>query len=550
MKIECVTTFSQKGYKKYGKRFLDTYRKHWRVPLNVYYEGDRPYEAGDSEGVTWLPLDGDADRQVFLGKHSDKRHTDYRLNAVKFCHKVFALTAPELLEKDLDLLVWLDADIETHADVEPGFIQDLAPHGFRGSYLGRKDWHHSECGFMAFSKPMGGYELLNELRAAYTTGELFHYAEWHDSFIFDALRKRGGWWYNLSAGLPGVHVFDDSILGQKMRHLKGEQRKAGQLPDPKMMSQGEIAKIATSPGGGKMALQVKTKNCVPDGNIQANIHYSTTFKPEWVQQCGPHDATAIFCSAGPSLRDYLPQLRDLAADPNNYLVCVKHAHDLLISEGIIPWACILLDPRSHVLDFIETPHPDVRYFVASMCHPSTWDRLLERKARIVGYHAHVGAGEEQVLTSRMGQDTIMLGGGCSTAFRGISVLMALGFHRYKLFGYDLCYPTTEGLDLKEKASDGLDKYIEVEVLGKKFLTDAEKIAQAQNFETMVKQLGDTVELEAYGPGVIPHMWSFLRKNKPVMASLYGRVKGMQTPAPQGEISGGGLGTPGSQKSSK
>lgn len=517
--MKAVTSFSQKGFFKYGKKFLESYLEHWKIPLVVYTETDEPPCALP---VTWRPLHADPDRAQYLKAFGDLgRKDDYRFNSTKFCHKVFAMTDP-WLRKSGETILWLDADIVTHAPVDEEFLKKVIPEGFAGAFLGRKDWPHSECGFTAFN-PGKGYEVLEGLRKVYISGELFQYAEWHDSFIFDALRRRvGGWWYNISSGIPGNHVFDDSILGSRMKHLKGAERKAGQIPqNPNMRSGNEI--LATQETqAGKVNLLVKTKNCVRDEQIQANIHYSSTVNKEWMKQCDGHEKLAVFCSGGPSLESYLEEIRQLQSE-GGLVICVKHAHDRLIEAGIVPWACVLLDPRAHVQDFIENPHPDVIYFTASMCHPSTWDRLIEKKARVIGYHAHVGAGEQDVLLKRLG-DHMLLSGGCSAALRGMAVLKALGFRNTKLYGYDLCYPDPAKLDMNEKGSDGQPKFFEAEVLGRKFWTDAEKIAQCQNFEFAMKQLRDEMTIEAYGPGIVPHMWAHLKTNRPRMEDLYGKAR--------------------------
>jgi predicted O-methyltransferase YrrM len=123
-------------------------------------------------------------------------------------------------------------------------------------------------------------------------------------------------------------------------------------------------------------LKIKTKNCVPDEEIQANITAALKIDAERFSPCRKHGGLAVFCSGGPSLKDHLEDIRRLQ-NSGAYIFCVKHAHDLLLKEGIVPWACILLDPRGHVSEFIENPHPKVRYFVASMCAPNVWEQIKD-----------------------------------------------------------------------------------------------------------------------------------------------------------------------------
>ena len=46
------------------------------------------------------------------------------------------------------------------------------------------------------------------------------------------------------------------------------------------------------------------------------------------------------------------------------VVCVKHSHNTLIDNGVVPWACTILDPRP----FNENPHGYVRKELLSNPH--------------------------------------------------------------------------------------------------------------------------------------------------------------------------------------
>ena len=99
--IRVVTSFNQDGYDLYGRNFLEG-AKHWRGAKLVVYTHD----CG--------PLEGDF---VKRSLHDQKEHEDfvksaigfsnqrqYKYDAHKFCHKVFALTDPLL--RDADWLIW------------------------------------------------------------------------------------------------------------------------------------------------------------------------------------------------------------------------------------------------------------------------------------------------------------------------------------------------------------------------------------------------------------------------------------------------------------
>lgn len=320
-------------------------------------------------------------------------------------------------------------------------------------------------------------------------------------------------YYEVEDGHPDIEKFGcnklvSSFAQNGMDHLILPNK------DP-VKDGGKVSMVVIPPDAwpGKMNLVIKTKNCVSDKNIQANIQYASTLVDNWMPHCAVHDGTVVFCSGGPSLKKFIPEIkkRQKAGD---LVFCVKHSHDLLIENGVIPWGCMLLDPRSHVRDFIETPHDDVRYFMASMCHPTTVDRLIEKSAQLWGYHALVGAGEQDVI-----KKGFIISGGSTAAVRGITVLYALGFRSFALYGYDSCYYRKPDLSVKTKT--GAQKYYQVEVLGKKFWSDSELIAQAQDFDKLIQQKDIDLRLEVNGDGIIPYIWEMKKPKMSVFSEVFG-----------------------------
>ena len=141
---EAITTFSKDGWEEYGKEFLDSYVKFWDFKIHVYWEGKDHPDGYPKDKVCWHDLSKDTDRRSFLENYADKTSKDYRFNATRFCHKVYAFTDPKRKAKQgTEYWIWLDADVETTAEVSKQFLDSVCPPGFSGSYLGRKDWQGS-----------------------------------------------------------------------------------------------------------------------------------------------------------------------------------------------------------------------------------------------------------------------------------------------------------------------------------------------------------------------------------------------------------------------
>ena len=212
---------------------------------------------------------------------------------------------------------------------------------------------------------------------------------------------------------------------------------------------------------------------------------------------------------------HLDRVKTWLSDSGARVFCVKHSHDKLLAEGLVPYGCLLLDPRSHVQDFIENPHPEVKYFTSSMVHPTTIDRLIEKKANFWVYHALVGAGERELL-KKHGKH-MLCGGGSTAATRGMSVLHALGFRRFTCIAFDSCY--WERPDLETKLPDGNPLYYKVNINGREFYSDGQLLAQAQDFDRLLRD-AHFYDINVVGDGVCRHIWNSLRIDMKDFQTVY------------------------------
>ncbi len=230
MKIAVCTSFNKEGRELYGREFVKSFREHADVPLFIFYDGFKttPVETETVHPLNyWLNLEPDRDRQAFMSEFGHVSSKNYRYQAAKFANKVFAVTSPE--RPPCDWWVWIDADVRVVKDLDDHFWDEMdgpvISGGFAGSYLGRKDWNHSESGFIAYnSRYSKGF--LERFREVYTSGELFDHLEWHDSYIFDRVREEFPkmHWRNLSKDASGLDVWPQTALGEYMLHNKGRKK--------------------------------------------------------------------------------------------------------------------------------------------------------------------------------------------------------------------------------------------------------------------------------------------------------------------------------------
>lgn len=248
MHVVVVTTFNAAGYEQYARRSIKTFLKHWPGNVRMVAYVDEGPEVVDirHNRLTvhkhdWLPLiefkTTHKNTPSMNGDRGQGRY-DYRFDAVKFCHKPFALARfmtvdNANMDPPADKVIWLDADTVTHSPIPWPVVERMCPKRVHFSYLGR-NYKYSECGFMVFDavKALGFIKAVAKL---YTSGAFKSEREWHDSYLFDQVRKvqelTGLKTLNMTPELHrrngGGHPFVNSFLGEYMDHLKGPRKITG-----------------------------------------------------------------------------------------------------------------------------------------------------------------------------------------------------------------------------------------------------------------------------------------------------------------------------------
>lgn len=242
MSITVVTTCSKKGWEIYGRNFYWTFKEYWSSDINLlFYSEDE------------LSIDTLAFPQWFVDwkeKHKDNRDAhgrdrkrnrrgveyDFRRDAVRFGHKVAAITDAAFRVKS-GLLIWIDADVVTHAPVNEEWLKRLLPDASLLSWLERTGTY-PECGFLVFDVGSKAFTpFMDLLRNTYQRDVVFKLKETHDSYVIQYLvlqvEKQGyiKHPYNLSGKHSNKsHPFPASVLGERLDHAKGRYKLTGRTP--------------------------------------------------------------------------------------------------------------------------------------------------------------------------------------------------------------------------------------------------------------------------------------------------------------------------------
>ena len=267
----------------------------------------------------------------------------------------------------------------------------------------------------------------------------------------------------------------------------------------------------------QVPIVVHPRDSVPKEYIRNNIITNLTHidKDKWVTKHPAHRNKAAIISAGPYL-DYKKLKKFIKDNPDCKVLTVKHALPGLLANDIIPWGCIVLDPRpitgksTHNIirkDLFEKTDPNINFFVASMTDPSVTEFLKSKDTRMWGWHAFTDSLREEdeqgkaienqqvKLSDELGipKGATLITGGTCAAMRGIGLLHTMGFRDIHLFGFDCCRDEPSKEEKTETTGDleggetPKPKYIQVNVKDKSYWTTGELLAMAQDCE---KVFGD------------------------------------------------------------
>jgi len=249
-KYAVVTTFHAKGYEQYAQKFIKTYIQSWPTSVNLYvyaedceisesapnlivrdlHESSQPLINFKNKWRNVPKANGDVSQDPIRSKRRDAGK-GFKWDAVRFAHKVYSIF--HCAENcDAEKLIWMDADMICHSAVTEHTLNSLIPQNVDLCYLGREG-KFSECGLYSMNLLSEKTQrFLKQFQQFYDDAEngIFQLDEWHDSFVFDAVRKLHSlteidWSKDLIKGEG--HPLINSAWGAYLDHLKGKRKEYG-----------------------------------------------------------------------------------------------------------------------------------------------------------------------------------------------------------------------------------------------------------------------------------------------------------------------------------
>lgn len=149
-----------------------------------------------------------------------------------------------------------------------------------------------------------------------------------------------------------------------------------------------------------------------------------------VQRLPKRAGRLAIVASGPSVRDYLDELREWDGE----VWAINGAYDYLLDQGIVPHGFMAIDPLPGLAEYVQRPHPDTTFYIASTCDVSVFDALKEYKVQT--FHPY---SDDVTYPDEFG----IIGGGTTSVTRAPYLGLLQGFRDITLYGVDSSYDGQE-----------------------------------------------------------------------------------------------------------
>jgi hypothetical protein len=134
------------------------------------------------------------------------------------------------------------------------------------------------------------------------------------------------------------------------------------------------------------------------------------------------DGRLAIVGSGPSLRDFLPELRDYTE-----VWAINGAYNFLVESGITPQGFFAVDPLPGLADYLDNPQPETTFYIAATCDPSVFEKVA---------HCKIGMWFPEQEFNRAPEGQPIIRGGTTALTRAPYLADRLGWRDITIFGAD------------------------------------------------------------------------------------------------------------------
>jgi len=218
----------------------------------------------------------------------------------------------------------------------------------------------------------------------------------------------------------------------------------------------------------------------------------------------PNDETVALVCGGPSLNE-----KELVREVWNgaKVACVNGSYNWCIERNIKPSTMVMVDGRAFNSRFVERPVDGCRYLLAAQCHPDVFDLCRDRDVTI--WHAVCCDAEHELLKKYYFDKLHPINVGTTVTVNAIALLRMLGFQKFIVFGFDSCWLGDKHHAYPQEENSGemcktvwLRPREREDLVQGPFDCAAWHVKQALDFQKLIREHGNSFQLDVRGPGLI------------------------------------------------
>ncbi len=292
----------------------------------------------------------------------------------------------------------------------------------------------------------------------------------------------------------------EQLVPQQTAKQRGVKVELGSDPNAAQLAEWYAKHGVTPDADGYFDSLPEGKSPVDDAGIYEQVSINAKRHEIRNLKGKPYQGTTmVFIAGGPSLSEYVEEIRAKCADPKYDVFTSNNTCAWMLSKGMKPKYHLILDPTERKKHDIEYEGgDDITLVLGLQCHPALFDAAIARGRKIVKFlaasatRANGKTDTEAALEACTPDDPdlIGIGGGSMAGTRMIYLAAALGYRRIEYYGFDACV-SYEGGRVRGYAYNKVrnEHVLEVEAAnGRKFHSTASFARQAEEMVLLMDKL--------------------------------------------------------------
>lgn len=243
-------------------------------------------------------------------------------------------------------------------------------------------------------------------------------------------------------------------------------------------------------------MQIETTLNVSDEVLFRNVLENSKRNIPWLKAIPEHDKQAVIVGGGPSVADWLNEIR-YRKSQGQTIFALNGAAKFLHGHGVESDYTVVVDARPHNIKFLRYSK---EYLLSSQCDPS----LFRKESSITLWHQEYPEDMERFdscLPDGYPEHTL-IGGGTTVGLSAMVIAYAMGYRKIHLYGYDSSYRGDAGHAYLQHDPQGVE--CTVTVAGRQFKSTLAMARQAELFPQLSDSLIDLgCLITMRGDGLLP-----------------------------------------------